>query len=223
MAPREERAGLRRAGGGGGAGSSGSRDVKSGGASEAGREAEREREARRPEPRAQPQPAPSAQRARASPGGCLRGASPWRGAPAVPPARQPARALGSQEPGLHFLSPPPASPAHRLASPPPPRPRPPLSPLLQSRTHTLPLSRWRRGGCPLHQTRRNSPPGRREETRRRERKSSLPFLDATAAAGSWEGTHRAGAPSGTRESQRERPRALAGLRWQSLQVTETLR
>ena len=37
MAPREERAGLRRAGGGGCAGSSGSRDVKSGGASEAGR------------------------------------------------------------------------------------------------------------------------------------------------------------------------------------------
>lgn len=36
------------------------------------------------------------------------------------------------------------------------------------------------------------------------------FLEATAAAGSWEGAHRAGAPSGTRESQR--PRAPARLR-----------
>ena len=50
MAPREERAGLRRAagGGGGGARSSGSRDVKSRGPSKAGREAASEREARRP-------------------------------------------------------------------------------------------------------------------------------------------------------------------------------
>ncbi|OWK15449.1 hypothetical protein Celaphus_00000189, partial [Cervus elaphus hippelaphus] len=66
-----------------------------------------------------------------------------------------------------------------------------------------------------------APGARQEETGRRERKSNLPFLDATAAAGSWEGAHRTGAPSRD-AGVAERPRALAGHRWQSLQVTETL-
>lgn len=193
------------------------REVR-GAESEPGREAARERGGEAAgAPRSAASPRPAARQARASPGGCLRGASRAPEAPAVPPARQPARAPGSQEPGLHSLSPPPASPAHRLASPPPPRPRPPLSPLLQSgRT----LFHFPAGGAEDAPYR--TKPSRRRRTGRRERKSSLPFLDATAAAGGWEGAHRAGAPSGTR-SRRERPRALAGFRWQSLQVTETLR
>lgn len=100
MAPREERAGLRRAAGeggsGSGAGSSGSRDVKSG-SERAREEAARRRGGR--EPRAQPGPRPALQpRPRHPRAGACAGASPWRGAPAGyarPPA---ARALSSQEP-----------------------------------------------------------------------------------------------------------------------------
>ncbi|XP_058512988.1 uncharacterized protein LOC131478310 [Ochotona princeps] len=162
-------------------------------------------------------------------GGCVPGATPRHGAPAVLPASLPSARLAGARLSLPLASTrllgSPAGVATASSSP-----WPPLSPLLQSRAHTLPLSRWRRRGCPWHQTRRNKPLARLEEPQwvRTENPAPLFWVALQQLVARKAPTERA--RTGGRWSQAETPGAglrstggvckwLRLLRWQPYTLT----